>query len=820
MALDDLNKKLKEVEEALKRLTRLGGDATIFNTDNITNLTTAERILESIQNDIDAIDVSAKSTYNSFSGIVDELTRGRTTTQQIVKSTRNLFSISRDLLQNNEDVYKASVKQLKKQQEKAKVEFDNLKLLKQQSGLNQTQIDNINGALNLQGIFNQQLEAAVKEAEAIEESLGAAGAAVKALLDIPGLSQFSNFFKLEEVTEAMENMSRRIIENIQNSEEFKEQYDAANLIIRETSDEIYELNRQLEEGVETEEKRLEIEARIAALNKDQEKSQAKILKLNEQAAQASNSFLGKTTIAVTGLGKAVNNFASSLTDPTIIFSMLVKAAGSINKELVQLSKNLGTSYEESQAIRKEFSAVALASEDTFYNTTRLLKAYSQYVETLGFAGRLNAENAKAFASLTERIGVAAESAAKLQFFAESTGNDLRGQLETQAGIVSQVGSQFGVQLNQKQILDEIGKSSAYTLVQFKGSVGQLTEAVAQAKALGMTLEQVNKIAGSILNFEQSITNELKAELLIGRNINLERARLAALNNDQLTLMEEINREVGTFSDFTNLNRIQQEAYAEALGMSVNEMSDMLLMEQYRTMNAKSFAALNGEEALKRAEMLSTQERFNDAIVKLQGVVADLVEGPLGTMAGLMADILGSTVGLSAVLGGVVGVQMVKFLSLLKQTKKASIGAAIAEVVRNAFATTSGIPVIGFAIGAALAAGAAALVTSQVNKSDDMIAGKNIPSGYGNKGVMDFEKGSLTLLNNNDQVVAGTNLVKPVDTNLVKPTAPQSQIAMNQQLQESKTSQRRLESKFDELINATKSNKKVEMEDPFGGIYTS
>ena len=42
----------------------------------------------------------------------------------------------------------------------------------------------------------------------------------------------------------------------------------------------------------------------------------------------------------------------------------------------------------------------------------------------------------------------------------------------------------------------------------------------------MEMAKVESIADSLLNFEESISNELQAELLIGRDINLEKARQA------------------------------------------------------------------------------------------------------------------------------------------------------------------------------------------------------------------------------------------------------------------------------------------------------
>jgi hypothetical protein len=70
----------------------------------------------------------------------------------------------------------------------------------------------------------------------------------------------------------------------------------------------------------------------------------------------------------------------------------------------------------------------------------------------------------------------------------------------------------------------------------------LAEAATQARALGLSLEQVDAIAGSILDFESSIEKELSFELLTGKQINLEKARELALNNDLVGLNRRIKKQ--------------------------------------------------------------------------------------------------------------------------------------------------------------------------------------------------------------------------------------------------------------------------------------
>ena len=59
----------------------------------------------------------------------------------------------------------------------------------------------------------------------------------------------------------------------------------------------------------------------------------------------------------------------------------------------------------------------------------------------------------------------------------------------------------------------------------------LVQAAVQARALGLSLQDTAKISEGLLNFQDSITKEVEASVLIGRQLNLQKARELALNND-------------------------------------------------------------------------------------------------------------------------------------------------------------------------------------------------------------------------------------------------------------------------------------------------
>ena len=103
----------------------------------------------------------------------------------------------------------------------------------------------------------------------------------------------------------------------------------------------------------------------------------------------------------------------------------------------------------------------------------------------------------------------------------------------------------------------------------------LIKAAIQARKLGVEFRTVTGIADKLLDFESSIESQLQASVLLGREINLDRARQLALNNDLAGALEEVVTQVGGEAEFNELNRIQRQALADSVGVSVQELSRLV-----------------------------------------------------------------------------------------------------------------------------------------------------------------------------------------------------------------------------------------------------
>ena len=334
-------------------------------------------------------------------------------------------------------------------------------------------------------------------------------------------------------------------------------------------------------------------------------------------------------IQIQEIGKSIKG---QLTDPLLY----LKIGLDFNKQVTEIQKNLGVSRGEAAAIRHEFSLLAGTSRNLAINSKEIVEAFANLNEQFGTASSaLRDDIVVEAAELMKLTGQSAESVANFAKFANISGKPMQTITKEARAAVVAAEREGGVRLDINKTLEEAGKIGGQISAQLGGNPAKIAKAVALAKQFGMELEQVAATSKAILDFESNIEAELEAELLTGKELNLERARLAALTGDYETLTEEINKNVGTFADFSKMNVLQQDALAKSLGMTSDQLSEQLLQKANLEELAQEARASGDEELAQQLERRSAEEKFQDAVLKLKGIFADLVGGPVSAFLNIL-----------------------------------------------------------------------------------------------------------------------------------------------------------------------------------------
>jgi len=255
---------------------------------------------------------------------------------------------------------------------------------------------------------------------------------------------------------------------------------------------------------------------------------------------------------------------------TLLIGLLVAAAAALigmAKRARDFAGEANIAFGQSLKLQKSILAADVMLVGTGKNAKDIAK---QMIENYGTLANVNANSIKQIGQMSVRFGVATDDLIKFQKgFTDVTG----ASADVANDVVRAVGEMAsGAGVAAGTVIKDIASNmEAFARFSTEGAMGMAKAAVEAAK-IGSSLGEVVKVADSLLNFEQSITAEFEAQVLTGKNLNLERARAAALQGDFATLTAEIQQQVGGLGNLQAMNVIQKDAIAGALGITVAELT--------------------------------------------------------------------------------------------------------------------------------------------------------------------------------------------------------------------------------------------------------
>ncbi len=327
----------------------------------------------------------------------------------------------------------------------------------------------------------------------------------------------------------------------------------------------------------------------------------------DASAEGASAFNARVA-GVKQLGGVLSKGASAL-----FFGTAVKAVTDIDQKTVSLARNLNVGKD--QAIDLAKAANDAASNIAGVTGKDIVDAQLSFAKSLGTTASLSAETAANFTTLQHRLGLSVEQATEFTKLNIALGKNSKEQTEAIIAQteVSNINNKSAIRY--QDIISDISTTNKAVLLSSKGNAQELSKAAIEARKFGLNLNKVDAIAGNLLDFEQSISKELEAELLTGKNLNLEKARQAALDGDLATLTAEIAKNVGSAEEFANMNRLQQQAIAEAVGMTREELAASFVEQEALTklgFTDKNQRREALEKELKKVKVLREQGKFDEA----------------------------------------------------------------------------------------------------------------------------------------------------------------------------------------------------------------
>tara|TARA_Y100000592_G_scaffold101118_1_gene185691 strand:+ start:550 stop:2544 length:1995 start_codon:yes stop_codon:yes gene_type:complete len=475
-----------------------------------------------------------------------------------------------------------------------------------------------------------------------------------------------------------------------------------------------------------------------------------------------------------GLVEKAKKFRDAIT-VTAIFSSLV----SIAKKFGTAIDTIGQQFGSLPVMGKEFQTDLLRSSVEATKLGGGIQDVATITNTLASSFGMNVDEAAKLSSkvfdTSKALGLSADESANLFGSLTQVANLSAEQAETLAEGAFQLARQAGVAPS--AVMKDIAGSAEEIALFTKDGGNNIAEAAVQARRMGLSLSQTAKIAEGLLDFENSITKEVEASVLLGKQLNFQKAREAALSGDIAGAMEEVVKQVGSEQDFLNLNLIQRKALADSIGVSVGEMAKLVGQSDKLTLSGAmasgNFEDLLGEEGISNISKLSGQfAALGATLVNSVGPVLSVIASGLNALLSPIASVLQGlekmnllgpvlTGTLTALGAAYATVKIHALASAAAQAKNIALSSvsigkavslAVAEFFKGAGLMSGATLGFGTVAAIALAAGGVAALFSAMSKAKSV---NDFTSGPGGITTMMGPAGVFSL-NPRDSVLATTN----------------------------------------------------------------
>ncbi len=338
---------------------------------------------------------------------------------------------------------------------------------------------------------------------------------------------------------------------------------------------------------------------------------------------------------------------------TFTFAGLLAVAAKFAGKVLEVRQSLGTSAVDSARLAGNISAAGLAAKAVGGNSQEAEAAVMSLVDEFGSLSVVSAGVSTQLGLITGQFGLSGANAGKLLKQLQAING---ASIETNLSLISSVGELARAEgVSPAKVLNDIAGDTE-TFAKFARDGGKNIGAAAiQAAKLGLNMSTVAGIAENLLDFESSIEKQMEASVLLGRQLNLDKARELSLMGDLEGLQKEVLNQVGSEAEFNAMNVVQRKALADAIGVSVADLGKMVAGEQ-------TSAQLAEENAKAKQKSLQVEKAL--AFVTAGGaaaqIMASVAKFPFG---------IGIPMGIAAITG---------MYSLMKSAPKMQTGGTVRE----------------------------------------------------------------------------------------------------------------------------------------------
>ncbi len=399
----------------------------------------------------------------------------------------------------------------------------------------------------------------------------------------------------------------------------------------------------------------------------------------DRSAQANKELQAK----MQAFSENVETAITHLTSMKGLLGLALIGAGKLADKFYETNKTLGQVGQGTTEFSREASYLSFIFDDAASSAKDL-------ADNLGGTDRVSDNLQRSTLLIANNMGISASESATLLTtltYLNKGSSDTAANMAATARSFAKANS-----IPISSMMSDLAKSTEEFALFGKEGGRNIIEAVGAAKKLGVEMSTISGVADNLLDFETSISKELELSAMLGRNINLSKARQLAFDGDMAAATQETLRQLGGIAEFEKMNYYQKKDAAALMGVSVAELQKMVTNQ----------GSLNDLQAAGNEELGIASELFSMITGKGLGTVLKyggglLLLASLASKTGGVVGTMGKNVASSfSSMGSVVGNVMKSVGSGIKGFLGGigrGIGAFLQGIATGLVALTPAIPVI-------------------------------------------------------------------------------------------------------------------------------
>ena len=279
----------------------------------------------------------------------------------------------------------------------------------------------------------------------------------------------------------------------------------------------------------------------------------------------------------------------------------------MDKAGTEFRKTMGMMRDSAEAMQTTTQKVAINLMDMGVTVGGVYKSYEALTEQMGSAVGVTEKLLTTTSLLSAQLGVSEKISAE---FMRNLGQISNSTTNSQTDMVNLAGAlSTAAQVPLSKVMADVANHSDTTLALISKIPGVVVKAAVEFARLNTSLQAVSSASAHILDFTSNIQEELEACVLLGHNINMQKARELAYAGK----LEESNAEIVRIARrerIENMDYFQKLAFAKMTGRSLDELLKMVHAEE-----DWNDAKLNGTaEQKKQIENYELMHKANNALL--------------------------------------------------------------------------------------------------------------------------------------------------------------------------------------------------------------